>query len=124
LARDGNGKAPVESQKMTLGDGSGNAVHLGPAGPVLMAGEGLETCLAAMQATGLPAWAALWAGNLAKLTLPAEVREVIILVDGDPTGRKYARAAARRWINEGRKVRIAHAPEGTDFNDLIMGEVA
>jgi hypothetical protein len=121
LADDGRGKAPVEQQKMTLGDCSGNAVHLAPAGPTLMVGEGIETCLSAMQETGLPAWAALWAGNIAKLILPPEVREIIILVDGDPTGRKYARLAARRWIREGRRVRIAQAPEGKDFNDLLEG---
>jgi phage/plasmid primase-like uncharacterized protein len=121
LRDDGGGKAPVDGAKMTLGDCSGNSVHLAPAAPTLMVGEGIETCLSAMQATGLPAWAALSAGNLTKLILPAEAGEVIILVDGDPTGRKYARLAARRWIREGRRVRIAQAPEGKDFNDLLEG---
>jgi hypothetical protein len=124
LADGGLGKAPVEQQKMTLGDCSGNAVWLAPAGPVLMVAEGLETGLSAMQKTGFPAWAAMWAGNMAKLILPELVREVIILVDGDPTGRNYASLAARRWIREGRRVRIAPAPEGKDFNDLLVGEAA
>ena len=82
LARDGSSKAPVDPQKMMLGPCRGGVVRLGdlrgagaadaadadpsgrpPAksstGSVLMVGEGIETCLAAMQATGHPAWAAL-----------------------------------------------------------------
>ena len=51
LARDGGGKAPVDAQKMMLGPCRGGAVlsRRSP-GAVLMVGEGIETCLAAMQA--------------------------------------------------------------------------
>ena len=70
LARDGSGKAPVDPQKMMLGPCRGGAVRLGPAGDVLMVGEGLENCLAAMQATGHPAWAALSTSGLRTLDLP------------------------------------------------------
>ena len=59
LGRDGAGKAPVEPQKMMLGPCRGGAVRLSPIADVLMVGEGIETCFAAMQATGRPAWAAL-----------------------------------------------------------------
>ena len=51
LARDGRGKAPVEPQKMMLGPCRGGAVRLAPAAELLMVGEGIETCLAAMQTT-------------------------------------------------------------------------
>ena len=70
LAPDGVGKAPVEPQKMMLGPCRGGAVRLAPAGDVLMVGEGIETCLAAMQATGHPAWAALSTSGLKALDLP------------------------------------------------------
>ena len=50
--RGGLGKAPVDPQKMMLGPCRGGAVRLAPAGDVLSVGEGIETCLAAMQATG------------------------------------------------------------------------
>ena len=53
LARDGAGKAPVTPQKMMLGPCRGGAVRLATATGKLMVGEGIETCLAAMQATGL-----------------------------------------------------------------------
>jgi hypothetical protein len=55
LAYDGSGKAPVDPQKMMLGPCRGGAVRLADPGALLMVGERIETCLAAMQATGHPA---------------------------------------------------------------------
>jgi putative DNA primase/helicase len=120
LARDGNGKAPVEPQKMMLGPCRGGAVRLGEPDDMLMVGEGIESCLAAMQATGNPAWAALSTAGLRVLELPGSVREVIILADGDNPGEEAARAAALRWSREGRRVRIARPPRGADFNDMLL----
>jgi putative DNA primase/helicase len=59
LTCDGGGKAAVDPQKMMLGPCRGGALRLGLLGDVLMVGEGIETCLAAMEAIGHPAWAAL-----------------------------------------------------------------
>jgi hypothetical protein len=74
LARDGNGRAPVDPQRMMLGPCSGGAARLAAAGDVLMVGEGIETCLAAMQATSHPVWAALSTSGLrAALSLPVGV---------------------------------------------------
>jgi putative DNA primase/helicase len=64
LACNGGGKAPVDPQKMMLGPCRGGAVRLGLPGDVLMVGEGVETCLAAIRATGHPAWAALSTSGL------------------------------------------------------------
>jgi putative DNA primase/helicase len=89
-----------------------------------MVGEGIETCLAAMQATGLPAWAALSTSGLRTLQLPAEIDEVIILADGDERGEAAAVAAAGRWKREGRTVSIARPPPGMDFNDVLRGRQA
>jgi putative DNA primase/helicase len=121
LARDGRGKAPVEPQKMMLGPCRGGAVRLAARGVGMMVGEGIETCLAAMQATGQPAWAALSTSGLRGLDLPTDVREVAILADGDEPGEAAARDAALRWRREGRRVRIARPPQGLDFNDLLLG---
>ncbi len=85
-----------------------------------MLGEGIETSLAAMQATGHPAWAALSTSGLRTLDLPGDVRNVIVLADGDEAGEVAARAAALRWKQEGRRVRIAHPPLGLDFNDMLL----
>ncbi len=121
IAHDGSGKAPIDPQKMMLGPCRGGAVRLAPAGDALMLGEGIETCLAAMQATGHPTWAALSASGLLALDLPPHVRDVIVLADGDEAGKAAARGAALRWKREGRRVRIAHPPEGMDFNDMLLG---
>ena len=86
-----------------------------------MVGEGIETCLAAMQATDKPAWAALSTSGLRSLDLPNTAREVIVLADGDDPGEAAARDCAQRWMREGRRVRIARPPRGSDFNDLLMG---
>lgn len=124
LARDGAGKAPVEPQKMMLGPCRGAAVRLGDLAEELMVGEGIETCLAAMQAAGKPAWAALSTSGLRGLDLPPEVREVIVLADGDDPGEAAARDCAHRWRREARRVRIARPPKGLDFNDLLVGRAA
>ena len=119
LDRDGFGKAPVDPQKMMLGPCRGGAVRLGEPGAVLMVGEGIETCLAVMQATGNTAWAALSTSGLRSLDLPRDVRRVIVLADGDEPGEAAAQDCARRWRGEGRRVRIARPPQGMDFNDLL-----
>jgi DNA primase len=45
---------------------------------------------------------------------------VIVLADGDLAGEAAAEAAALRWKRQGRRVRIARAPQGMDFNDLLL----
>lgn len=120
LALEGKGKAPVEPAKMMLGPCRGGAVRLGPSDDVLMVGEGIETCLAAMQASDRPAWAALSTSGLRALDLPRMVRDVIVLADGDDPGEAAAQDCGRRWKREGRRVRIARPPQGTDFNDLLL----
>ena len=79
---------------MMLGPCRGGAVRLAAPGDVLMVGEGIETCLAAMQATGHPAWAALSTSGLRALDLPEDVRDVIVLADGDDAGEAAARDCA------------------------------
>jgi putative DNA primase/helicase len=120
IARDGGGKAPVDPQKMMLGPCHGGMVRLASPGDVLMVGEGIETCLAAMQVTGQPAWAALSTSGLRTLDLPDAVRDVIVLADGDESGDAAARDCAWRWKRQGRRVRIARPPQGMDFNDLLL----
>ena len=121
LARGGGGKAPVDQQKMMLGPCRGSAVRLAAPGNMLMVGEGIETCLAAMRATGHPVWAALSTSGLRTLDLPGDVRDVIVLADGDDPGEAAALDCAWRWKREGRRVRIARPPHGMDFNDMLIG---
>ena len=91
---------------------------------MLMVGEGIETCLAAMQETGHPAWAALSTSGLRTLDLPKSVRDVIVLADGDVPGEAAARDCGLRWKREGRRVRIARPPRGMDFNDMLVSRLS
>jgi hypothetical protein len=120
LARDGAGKARVEPSKMMLGPCRGGAVQLAMPGDLLMVGEGIETSLTAMLATGHPAWAALSTSGLRTLDLPGAARNVIVLADGDDPGEAAARDCAWRWMREGRRVRVARPPQGMDFNDMLV----
>jgi putative DNA primase/helicase len=121
LAPGGAGKAKVEPAKMTLGPVRGAAVRLHQAGDRLVIAEGIESALAAAVLLGLPAWAAVSAGNMRdSLGLPPSVREVVIAADHDPPGLDAAEAAARRWRKEGRTVRIAKPQKpGADFADIL-----
>jgi putative DNA primase/helicase len=127
LRADASGKADIEPAKAMLGCAKGGAVRLAPPAETLMIGEGIETCLATMQPTAMPAWAALSAGGIEASVLPSFVRQIVILADQDHHGRgeRAARTAAQRWVVEGRSVRIAMPPEpGADFNDVLLGKSA
>jgi putative DNA primase/helicase len=107
-----------------LGRAAGGAVRLAPAAETLLVAEGIETAMAAMTATAQPAWAALSTSGMAALILPPAVRTVVILADHDASGagERAARAAAARWLGEGRRVRIAMPPvPGTDVADVLVG---
>lgn len=120
LAHDGGGKAPVDQQKMMLGPCRGGVVRLADPDGMVMVGEGIETCIAAMEATGRPAWAALSTSGLSTLGLPDNIRDVIVLADGDDAGEAAAEMCARRWKAEGRRVRVAHPPKQMDFSDMLQ----
>ena len=124
LTSDGR-KAALDPARATLGPVWRAAVQLDPCGPELVVGEGMESTASAGQLLGLPAWAALSAGNLERgLVLPSSVRRVTIAVDHDPTGQRAAEAAAQRWRKEGRAVHLATPHRsGTDFNDLLQARM-
>jgi len=127
LRPDGRGKADADPQKTMLGRVAGGAVRLAPPSELLLVGEGIETTLAGMQATGLPGWAALSTSGLVSLALPAIVREILILADNDANraGERFAHNAARRWRAENRRVSIWTSPHvGTDANDLLIAALA
>jgi phage/plasmid primase-like uncharacterized protein len=111
--------------RAALGPTAGGAVRLAEPQPGewLVIAEGIETTLSVMQATGLPGWAALSAGGIARLVLPTAIERVLICADNDRNGAggHAARAAAQRWLVEEREVRVAVPPEqGHDFNDMLL----
>lgn len=127
LARDGS-KSQTEPAKASLGPVWSGAIRLMPivSGRPLVIGEGIESSASAGLLMGLPAWAAVSAGNLAKgVKLPPEARNVVIAADPDRAGRAAGRDAWLRWKAEGRQVQIATPDlEGVDFNDLLMSREA
>ena len=121
LTRDGR-KASVEPPKASKGPVWGGAIRLHAQATEIVIGEGLETSASAGLLLGLPAWAAISAGNLARgLVLPPEVHSVVIAADNDAVGARAAEDAAMRWRAEGRRVRIAwpDIPD-RDFNDILL----
>jgi putative DNA primase/helicase len=80
-----------------------------------------------MVATGWPGWATLSASGIEALVLPPLpiAATVIIAADHDLNGigQGAAHKAARRWLAEGRRVRIPLPPEpDTDWNDVLRGK--
>ncbi len=127
LKNDGTGKTDLGCAKMTLGPVGGAAVRLAPANMRMGVAEGIETALSAMMMTEIPSWAALNAGGLATLRLPALplASEVVIFADRDPVGMRAAESAAVRWRAEGRTVRIElPAAPANDFNDALRAQLA
>ena len=119
LSQNGTAKAGVREPKMSLGPVAGGAVRLAKANGRLAISEGIETGLSILQATGIPTWAALSAPNMAKVILPPDIRDVILGPDGDEAGETGAQEAAKRFAQEARTVRVAPAPEGQDYNDML-----
>ena len=119
LLADGR-KAQIDRQRMMLGPCGGNTVRLAAAGPKLALSEGIENGLSFMEATGIPTWAALSAGNLSMVTIPDDVRELVIVADGEDAGREAANQTADRWIREGLKVRIVDFGDGFDANNIFQ----
>ncbi|WBV44021.1 toprim domain-containing protein [Pseudoroseomonas cervicalis] len=129
LQADGSGKALTTPQKATLAAVAGGVVMLhgsaATAAPLVL-GEGIETCLAASALVGGPAWAALSAGNLATLPLPAlpAAADIVVAADHDGPGEAAASAASARWRAEGRRVRVAKPnAAGRDFADILLARL-
>ena len=128
LSWSGKGKAQVEKneQKMSLGPTRGGVIRLAEPteGKPLVLGEGVETVLTVMEATGLPGWATLGTSGLVNLDLPDTVTEIILLAenDGGPN-EKALKKVQPALIAHGVRVFVARPPSGLkDFNDLVNGK--
>jgi hypothetical protein len=126
LRNDGSGKAdlPKNWQRRTLGPVGGGAVRLSMPrkGEWFAVAEGVETLLSVTEACFMPGWAALSAGGVRRLILPAEATHLVICVDndGNGVGQRDSYEAAQQWLAEGRRVRVAVPPEmDSDFNTVL-----
>lgn len=102
--------------------GSAIRLHKLNGGDSLIVGEGIETCLSAAKLFGMPAWAAMDAGKLEQIEIPAQVKIVWIAADNDLsfTGQASAYKLAKRLKEQGKQVKVMMPEkEGTDWNDYI-----
>lgn len=114
--------APRRLARKTVGAcPGGSAVRLSPAGPRLLVGEGVATCLSAAAVFGLPSWALLGTRNLRAWRPPPEVRAVLIAADRGAAGEEAARAlaAALRTGGVAAAVRWPPIPFG-DWNEAVV----
>lgn len=120
LHPDMTNKAPVATPRRAMGHLLGHGVRFGNEGPVMAAGEGIETMLSLRQAMpAMPMIAALSAAHLAALEFPAGLKRLYVACDNDPAGEgafvKLAGRAGEQDIEA-----IALLPERDDFNsDLV-----
>jgi len=127
LGPGGLGKAKLDPPRATLGPVGAAVVRLCElrGAERLVIGEGIETSLSAGLLAGAPAWAALSAGNMAKVTLPDSVGEVLVAADNDGPGQRAAWVAADAFMAQGRRVSVI-CPDipGEDFNDIVKRQMA
>jgi len=130
ITEDGN-KADVSLAKKAVSTKgrsmSGGAIRLGESGPILSTCEGVETGLAAMEASGLPVWPACNAGMLRSMVIPDVVEHLVIWADRDVNGAGHTAAEALKLRTEaaGKKVSIFYpnlpmsGRKGVDWNDVL-----
>lgn len=78
-------KAPVAHPRRAMGGLLGNGVRFGRAGPVMLAGEGLETVLSLKRLMSpLPMISALSAAHLGAVRFPPALRRLYVARESDP----------------------------------------
>jgi len=122
LRQDGAGKAGDPAKAM-LGSVAGGAVRLSDATGPLVVAEGIETelsLLSGLLPVAVAVWAALSTSGMKALVLPSTPGRLKIASDGDDAGRAAAHALATRACGLGWEVSLLPAPDGCDWNDVIM----
>lgn len=110
-------KAPVAYPRRAMGQLLGHGVRFGRSGPVMAAGEGIETILSLRQVLpALPMIAGLSGAHLAALLFPKELKRLYVAQDADPAG-VAALATLRERASEACVEVVALEPCRDDFND-------
>lgn len=116
LDAKGTDKAPVATPRRAMGDLFGHGVRFGTSGPVMVAGEGIETILSLRMAVPpLAMIAGLSAPHLAATAFPPEVRRLYVARDDDPAGAHAVTTLAERTDAAGIAM-IVLEPQCDDFN--------
>lgn len=98
----------------------GSAVRLRPAAARMLVAEGVVTTLSAMARFGLPGWALLGAGNLARWRAPDRVSSVIVAGDRGDVGEAAARGLAEWLERDGVAATVVLPPPPFgDWNEVV-----
>ena len=124
LTADGSKADVEEPRRMMPGEiPPGSAIRLAPVPEELGIAEGIETAFAAAALFGIPTWAAVNAGMLAKWVPPAKVRRVVVFGDNDLgfAGQAAAYTLARSITGRRLAEVEVRIPEqvGDDWNDVL-----
>lgn len=123
LRLDGSGKAEVQPAKAMLGNVAGGAVRVAEGQGPLVVAEGVETALSlssGLLSVPSTVWAALSTSGLRGLRLPPHPQRLTIATDGDAPGRAAGHALAERADALGWTVSLLPAPDGRDWNDVLL----
>ncbi|NOW45007.1 hypothetical protein FHW96_001153 [Novosphingobium sp. SG751A] len=116
LDSEGTNKASVATPRRAMGDLLGHGVRFGTSGPVMIAGEGIETILSLRMAVPrLAMIAGLSAPHLAATAFPPELQRLYVARDDDPAGTHAVATLAERTHAVGITM-IVLEPQLDDFN--------
>ncbi|OAF17847.1 DUF7146 domain-containing protein [Bradyrhizobium neotropicale] len=124
IAPDGSGKANVDPARRTTGKhGSGPAIRLMPAAPLMGIAEGIETALSAAKLFRIPTWSVLSAYGIETFEPPPECQRLIVFADHDAHGRgQQAAEILRTRLHIPVEIKMPSLP-GTDWNDVLLEEL-
>jgi len=112
----GTDKAPVATPRRAMGDLLGHGVRFGISGPVMAAGEGIETMLSLRTAIPpLAMIAGLSAPHLAATAFPPELQRLYVARDDDQAGAHAVATLAERADAAGIAI-IVLEPQREDLN--------
>ena len=113
----GKAKAPVSTQRRSMGLINGHGVRIGKVRGIVAVGEGLETMLALRSVLpGLPIVAAGSANHLDALLPPEGLHRLYVAEDDDPAGRRATASVIAKAEAAGVEA-MRLAPALGDFND-------
>ena len=115
----GSGLSSCGHPRCGLGRFGRGAVRLGGSAPRLGLAEGIETALSATALFGVPCWTTLGTERFGLISIPAEVRELLLFLDHDGGGRRAGRLAREAFAHV--PLIEVHVPErpGDDWNDVL-----
>lgn len=112
-------KAAVETPRKAMGELLGHGVRFGQAGPVMVAGEGVETVLSLRLILPLPCIAALSAAHLGAVMFPPGLKRLYVAEEADAAGRRALERLRTRGAECGIEVQSLRSVGG-DFNDDLQ----